>query len=58
MTTINNIHLDIPIGFRIIVPVFLAKIKPPVKLVLHQMDIVVCVTQDSRVWTAKLVREM
>lgn len=46
------------LGFRIFVPVLLAIIKQPAKLVLPQKDIVVCVTPDSRVRIVKLVRKI
>lgn len=45
------------LGFRIFVPVLLAIIKQPAKLVLPQKDIVVCVTQDTLVRIATLVRK-
>ena len=53
----NNTFLLLPLRFRILAQVPLVIIKEPVKLVLDLKDIVVCVTRDTRVRTAKLVRK-
>ena len=43
---------------RMLVPVTLAVIKLPVKLVSRSLDIVACVQEDLRVRLVKMVRKM